>query len=93
MKRLLIIGRHPEVMQRITALLQAQGYSIDSVLTDDEALKIFSEKSFDAVVIGGGVESQSRQVFHTTFREHNSAIKIIDANPQTILKELAMALG
>jgi DNA-binding response OmpR family regulator len=93
MKRLLIIGRYPEVMQRITALLQAQGYSIDSALTDDEALKIFSEKSFDAVVIGGGVEPQSRQVFQTTFRGHNAAIKIIDANPQTILKELAMTLG
>lgn len=90
-KKILIIGRHPGIMSSIIDLLTGQGYNATGRFTNAEAIAAFKSENFDAVVIGGGVDAESRQLFHATFTAINSAIKMIDAHPATILSDLESA--
>lgn len=93
MKHLLIIGRHAHVMQHVTSLLLAHGYVVDGALTNDDALRKFTEKRFEVVVMGGGLDAQSRELLQATFRAQNPNVKIVDGHPQTILRDLKNALA
>jgi DNA-binding NtrC family response regulator len=87
----LIIGRHPEMLEKVKSLLQQNGYKSLGVVTDEEAINIFKTNVIEAVVIGGGVEFESRQYFKNEFSKLNPAVKIIDAHPQTVLDDLKKA--
>ncbi|MBY0436390.1 MAG: hypothetical protein K2U26_20025 [Cyclobacteriaceae bacterium] len=87
-KKVLVIGRHPEIMQRVLTLLQQHGYNAIGKQENEEALTAFNNDSFQAVVIGGGVDSTSRALFHREFSRLNPCVKIIDAHPLTVLQEL-----
>lgn len=90
-EKLLVIGRHADMLQKITALLNQQGYSATGKQWNDEAIAAFRSEVFDAVVIGGGVDEESRQLFHTEFPKINPRVKMIDAHPQTVLADLKLA--
>ena len=75
---ILVIGRRKQIMQRVLHLLNNQaGWSATGALTDGEARIRFSEKKFDLVLIGGGVEEKSEQLLRLEFEKTNSQIKII----------------
>jgi CheY-like chemotaxis protein len=92
-KRILIIGRHPPIMEKVIALLEKNGYDATGANQNEEAIDLFKVGNFDAVVIGGGVDSESKSLFHNIFPAINSAIKILDAHPNTILGDLKAQLG
>lgn len=86
--KILVIGRHTEMLEKITQMLQRHGYQPFGCLTNDEALRAFRSENFRAVVIGGGVDQASRVLFHTTFKKEKPSVHIIDTRPQTILQDL-----
>lgn len=90
-KKLLVIGRHADLLKKITSMLNNQGYSAIGKLQNEEALSAFRSIQFDAVIIGGGVDAESRKLFHTEFTRLNPQVKIIDAHPQTVLESLRLA--
>jgi hypothetical protein len=87
-EKLLVIGRHADMLQKITAMLNGQGYLAIGKQWNEEAITAFKADHFDAVIIGGGVDNESRDLFHTEFPKLNPQVKIIDAHPQTVLAEL-----
>lgn len=91
--KVLVIGRHPEMMQRVLSILQQHGYNAIGKQENEEALAAFNNDSFRAVIIGGGVDSTSRALFHREFSKLNPSAKIIDAHPQTVLQELRSAFS
>jgi DNA-binding NtrC family response regulator len=92
-KNILIIGRHADMLSKFTTLLNQNGYNSIGRLTNEEAILVFQSQKFDAVVIGGGVDSESRFFFHNEFPKINPNIKMIDAHPQTVLIDLKKILS
>jgi hypothetical protein len=92
-KQLLVIGRHPDMMARITGLLAQHGYQAKGAITNDEAFERFNRHDFDGVVIGGGVDADSRSLFETEFLKLRPSTKIIHAHPQTLLAQLEQAFA
>lgn len=91
-EKVLVIGRHADMLQKITEMLNRQGYNTIGKQWNEEAIAAFQAEVFDAVLIGGGVDNESRQLFHDKFPITNPNIKIIDAHPQTVLSDLNSAL-
>lgn len=87
-EKVLIIGRHAEMLNKITELLRQNGYNAIGTTANEDAISTFKSDTFDAVVIGGGVDSESRNYFHLEFSTINPEVKIIDAHPQTLLSQL-----
>ncbi|MBS1720178.1 MAG: hypothetical protein JST35_07010 [Armatimonadetes bacterium] len=90
--RVLVVGRHPGLLASVIQRLRDQGYDATGVSTDEEALSL-SEGTWDALVIGGGVEPASREAISAAFRTAQPEIKIIHAHPESLFRQLAEALG
>lgn len=90
-EKVLIIGRHVGMLAKITDLLKQHGYNSIGKMTNDEAILAFKSDTIDAVIIGGGVDAESRDLFHLEFPKINPKVKIIDAHPQTVLNDLKAA--
>lgn len=87
----LVIGRHADVLEKVIGLLERHGYQAVGSTTDEGALTAVRSMKMDAVLIGGGVETPSRELFHTLFPEIKPGIIVIDVHPQTVLSELEAA--
>lgn len=85
---MLVIGRHPDMLNRITDLLKNHHYHAVGATTNEQALAKFEAEHPLAVIIGGGVDGESRAMFHRNF---SPSAKVIDAHPQTVLKDLKAA--
>ncbi|NUO00081.1 MAG: hypothetical protein HUU01_05645 [Saprospiraceae bacterium] len=90
-EKLLVIGRHANILEKITAMLNEQGYLATGKQWNEEAIAAFKKEHFDAVIIGGGVDNESRELFHIEFPKLNPQVKIINAHPQTVLADLRLA--
>ena len=89
--QLLVIGRHRAMMENVLAMLQNEGYAATGEFTNEAALAAFEGGQFDGVIIGGGVDAPSRNLFHATFKRLRPQVKVFDASPGTILAALKAA--
>jgi DNA-binding NarL/FixJ family response regulator len=90
-EKILIIGRHASMLTKIADMLKQNGYIAIGKMTNGDAMLAYKSENIDAVIIGGGVDSDSREYFHREFPKINPKIKIIDAHPQTVLADLKIA--
>lgn len=90
-KRVLVIGRHADMLTKVVFMLQKHGYSAVGEQWNEQAIATFKRDSIQAVVIGGGVDEESRAYFHREFFKLNPSVRIIDSHPQTILTDLQKA--
>lgn len=90
-RKVLVVGRHTDLLQKVLQLLQHNGYEAFGETTNEGAISSFQTHRMDAVIIGGGVDFPSRDLFHLQFPKLNPDVKIIDAHPQTVLTELKNA--
>lgn len=82
------------MLEKVTKLIENEGFNVIGATANDLAFVLFDQHpDVRAVVIGGGVDLESRTLFHEEFTRRNPTIKIIDAHPQTVLADLALALG
>lgn len=89
--QILVIGRHRAMMENVLAMLRNEGYAATGEFTNEAALGTFEEGHFDGVIIGGGVDEPSRNLFHTTFKRLRPDVKVLNASPATILADLKFA--
>ncbi len=92
-KSLLVIGRHSEIMQKVLQLLHENSYQAEGVSEDQRALDLLQSKSYDAIVFGGGVESQSVKTIEEKAGQWQPGIKFIQAHPHSILNDLHTQLN
>lgn len=92
---ILVVGRHPEIMGRVKALLESGGYQALGVHTDDEARAAMNSSAPDALLLGGGVEAASRAVLIEAFRQARPGRPIIEhfGGPAGLLDHLRQALA
>lgn len=78
MTHILVIGRHPQIMETVLRLINGQPkWKAEGALTDAKAKAKFENNNFDLVLIGGGVEEKSERDLSIVFKEKNPAVKII----------------
>ncbi|MFF1395780.1 hypothetical protein ACFVZD_18440 [Streptomyces sp. NPDC058287] len=68
--RTLVLGRTPARVTEVLATLCADGFDAEGVSTDEEALKLLETQEFGVLIIGGGVEPDSRAVIKEFAAEH-----------------------
>jgi hypothetical protein len=90
-EKILVIGRHADMLAKITDMLKLHNYNSIGKQWNEEAIAAFKADTINAVIIGGGVDSESRDMFHKEFPKINPLVKIIDAHPQTVLNDLKEA--
>jgi hypothetical protein len=59
--RVLVVGRHQELMSDALKVLNTEGFRPEAALTDDEALTRLKLVPFATLAIGRGVEAESRE--------------------------------
>ena len=76
--QILVIGRHPEILQTVLRLIN-KNEAWEGIGTGDdiEAIEFFQRQDFDIVLIGGGVERESEAHFRAIFTQHKPTIKIV----------------
>jgi hypothetical protein len=77
-KNALIVGRRPEIMQAVTAGLTAMGWGATGALTREDANTLAAQAGFDVLIIGGGVETDSRAELIATYLRANPHGQVIE---------------
>jgi len=74
---ILVIGRHPQIMETVLRLINSQpSWKAEGAITDEEAVGKFNS-NFNLVLIGGGVAESSEEKLKTAFEKINPQIKMI----------------
>ncbi len=70
--KILAIGKHPEILQTVVRLINNNpAWEGIGANTDDEAVLLFSTRSFEIVLLCGGIEPGSENRLRTTFNALN----------------------
>lgn len=77
-QRILVVGRQPEIMLKVKALLESAGYVPLGALVDGEAIELMKSADIDALLIGGGVEANSRASLIQAFKVAKPGRPIIE---------------
>jgi DNA-binding response OmpR family regulator len=77
-RRILVVGRHPEIMHKVKALLESGGFTPIGAQTDEEAFALMRSAEPDALLLGGGVEQRSREVLAASFAEARPGRPVIE---------------
>lgn len=76
--KILVIGRHAEIMQTLLRLIRRNPqYIAEGAATDDEALHFFRNDLFDLVLLSSGIPAASEQMLRETFHTLRPGIRII----------------
>ena len=76
--QILVIGRHPEILQTVVRLVNTNpDWNATGAETDEEALSAFSEQDFSLVLLGGGIQKDSETSLCEAFRLYKPRIKIV----------------
>lgn len=67
---ILVVGRHPEIMATVLRLLRSRdGVTADGRTTDEGTLALMGSGPWDLLLIGGGVEAESREALSARFSQ------------------------
>lgn len=73
----LVLGRSPARVTEVLDTLRADGFDAEGVSTDEEARKLLEAEEFGVLIIGGGVEPDSRAAISEFAAEHR-VLRVID---------------
>ncbi|GGT04633.1 hypothetical protein [Streptomyces chromofuscus] len=68
--RTLVLGRTPARVTAVLETLRADGFDAEGTSTDEEARKLLETGQFGVLIIGGGVEPDSRAALKKLAAEH-----------------------
>lgn len=90
--RVLVAGRHQEMMSDALKALNTEGFRPEAALTDDEALTRLKLVPFAALAIGGGVEAESRERLVAAAGVADIAVVEV-SSPAEIVEKIRAALA
>ncbi|MBV9087465.1 MAG: hypothetical protein JOY79_08280 [Acidobacteriaceae bacterium] len=79
MSRILSVSRNPRLLAARNDALALAGYSVVSPKHPEDALLLFAQESFDAVIIGHSVEGATREGLIKAIREARPSVPILFA--------------
>ena len=76
-RRILVVERHQDVVDRVTSLLEGNAYIVTSTVSDDVALDLAGSADFDALVIGSGMPHSDMAYLREEVRRRKPGIEIV----------------
>lgn len=91
----LVVARRDYVIETLGGLLTRSGYSVLTAMEDERVIKLLKSKSPDVLLIGGGVEPNSRLGFRRFIVSQMPLVKIVEhfGGPATLVSEVDQAIG
>ena len=91
-RRILVVERHQDVVDRVTSLLESNAYIVTSTTNDDVALDLAGSADFDALVIGSGMPHSDMAYLREEVRRRKPGIEIVVSHgPDSVLTLLRQA--
>ena len=91
-KRVLLLGRYEDVMNQITRLLEAVGFTVTSTVSEGMAIDMAGSSSFDALLIGEELPQQDRRYVTVEARRNDPGVAvIIVGSPESVLTQIKQA--
>jgi DNA-binding NarL/FixJ family response regulator len=95
--KILVIGRHPEIMQTIIRLINNKPEWVGlGALTNDEAISIFRAQECHVVLMGAGVNADETAVLRNLFNTEKPEVPVIQhygGGSGLLFAEIYQALG
>lgn len=94
-KRILCIGRMQAVMDSVLAELRGAGYEAEGAVTVDDVIQLARGSSFDALLVGGGVQGPDRVTVVERVQELLPEITVVyvERGPGRALEDIRAAIG
>ena len=92
-KRLVVVGRRQDNIDRVTRLLEGAGYIVTSTTNDGVAIDMVNNSDYAALLIGGEVPQADRLHIITEARSHNVSMAVLTIHsPQSVLTQLSQTI-
>ena len=89
---ILVIGKHPEVLEKILAGLRAKGIAALGTTEMEKASVDFNAKDLALVAFGGGVDLPVREKLKSEFKQQNPDVILLDTFAPVAIQHIAAAL-
>jgi hypothetical protein len=76
--KVLILGRHQDILNRVLAALNKLPVRIDGAITDDQAFDFLDRNQYDVISIGGGIEAETRERIRDVLITNMPDIQVIE---------------
>jgi DNA-binding NtrC family response regulator len=76
-KRILVVGRSPNVLIDTVEILRGKGYSTDATNQFDRVLDDYDAEDIDILVFGGMVPADTKQRLRQEISEHNAHVTFV----------------
>ena len=78
MINILYIGRHPEILETVVRLINAnENWFGAGAETDEAAMDLFKKINFNLVLLGCGIEEESEEMLRNFFQKENPNCQIV----------------
>jgi hypothetical protein len=86
----LIAGRKDYIVQSYSEIAKKEGYQVLTAFTDEEVYKLLKGKTVNILLVGGGVEPNSRIGYREFIMQNNLETRMIEhfGGPATLPQEL-----
>ncbi|MFT3682573.1 MAG: hypothetical protein QM791_20120 [Ferruginibacter sp.] len=75
---ILIVGRHPQIMETVLRLVNNNGeWNGTMALTDEAAIELFQQRDFEIVLLCSGIAEESERKLRSLFTYQEPGIIII----------------
>jgi hypothetical protein len=88
----LVIGRSPEVLEKVIAGLRAQGIVAHGTTEIEQASAHFDARDFALVAFGGGVDTPTREQLKREFTQQNPNVILLDTFAAIAIQHIAATL-
>ena len=90
--RILLVGRTPETMDRLTGILEMAGYIVTGTTDDGVAIDLAGSSDYEALLISRDVSPADRRYVATQTRKNDSYLAVLVVNShQSVLTQLRQA--
>lgn len=91
--KVFVLGRHPETLGKVLDFLRDNGYEADGHTENEEAFALFAQKVYDIVIVGGGVDTKTRNHIKKEFPATSPEIEFVEhyGDPTNLLGEIEEA--
>ncbi|WP_437963858.1 hypothetical protein WMF04_29535 [Sorangium sp. So ce260] len=90
-RRILVIGRRADILQRSVEALNNQGFSAVGTVGESPETE-FHAGDFDLITMGGGVDAATRERLRARFKAQNKEVMLLDVYAPIAGQQIARAL-
>lgn len=93
--RVLVVGRHENLNDRVVAILKRHGFDTLACQEDEPALTALSKEPLDVLLLGGVIEPASRTKLLDAAEAHEPSVPVVEhfGGFHNLVRQIEQALG